>query len=121
MGKNSYRRRRHADVLVLQQAASLARLHPTSYPYETRPAPDGYLAYQIIPSPAMKIVRDVEVTMADGIKLKCNIFSPSAGGPFPVILSVTPYGKDQTPPAYNPDGSCLPTTYSNYVDRLHSQ
>ncbi len=38
--------------------------HPTSNPYETRPAPDGFLTYQIIPTPAaLAIDKDVMVTM----------------------------------------------------------
>lgn len=119
MGKNNDRKKENSDAPW--QAAFTAQVHPTSYPYETRPAPDGYLAYQIIPSPAMKIERDVEVTMADGLKLKCNIFSLSTGGSFPVILAMTPYGKDQTPPVYNPGGSFSPSAYDNYVNRLYSQ
>jgi len=107
--------------LLLTAAVFLALNHPTSYPYETRPAPDGYLPYRIIPAPPMKIERDVPVAMPDGVVLKCNIFRPLTGGPFPVILCMTPYGKDQAPPVYNPDGSFLPAAYSNYVDRLHSQ
>jgi len=35
--------------LVLVPAVSLAINHPTSNPYEVRPAPDGSLAYRIIP------------------------------------------------------------------------
>jgi hypothetical protein len=36
--------------LVLLPAFSLAINHPTSNPYEIRPAPDGSLAYRIIPT-----------------------------------------------------------------------
>jgi hypothetical protein len=36
---------------------------------------------------------DVMVPMRDGAKLTANIFLPKTGGPFPVILMRTPYGK----------------------------
>ena len=71
--------------------------HPTSNPYETRPTPDGYLTYQIIPVPdSLLIERDVMVAMPDGVKLACNVYRPDKPGKFPVILGMTPYGKDQS-------------------------
>ncbi len=106
---------------VLPPAVSLAINHPTSNPYETRPTPDGFLAYQIIPTPSgLLIEKDVMVTMPDSVKLACNIFRPDKPGKFPVIVVVTPYGKDQTPAAFKPDGSPLPSTYFPYVFRVYS-
>ena len=96
--------------------------HPTSNPYESRPTPDGYLTYQIIPVPEGIVVeKDAMVDMPDGIKLACNIYRSSKTGKFPVVLGVTRYGKDQTPPVFNPDGSFHPNSYANYVERLSSQ
>ena len=107
--------------LLALPAVSSAFDHPTSQPYESRPTPDGYLTYQIQPIPAILVAeKDVMVTTPDGVKLACNVYRPNKEGKFPVILGVTPYGKDQTPPAYNPDGSYLPTSYSNYVNRLYT-
>src|SRR6201995_3362483 len=40
---------------------------------------------------------DVPVRMRDGVTLRLNLFRPAGGGPFPVIMSAHPYGKDQTP------------------------
>ena len=37
---------------------------------------------------------DVAATMRDGTILRANIFRPAAGGPYPVALVRTPYGKD---------------------------
>jgi putative CocE/NonD family hydrolase len=37
---------------------------------------------------------DVPATMRDGTVLRANIFRPAEGGPFPVALCRTPYGKD---------------------------
>ena len=37
--------------------------------------------------------RDVAVPMADGTVLRANVFRPSEGGPFPVLVMRTPYGK----------------------------
>jgi uncharacterized protein len=40
---------------------------------------------------------DVAVVMRDGVTLRLNLFRPAEGGPFPVILSAHPYGKDEVP------------------------
>src|SRR5438045_4082905 len=37
--------------------------------------------------------RDVAVPMRDGTILRANVFRPSQGGPFPVLVMRTPYGK----------------------------
>jgi len=41
--------------------------------------------------------QDVSVTMRDRVCLKANTFRPAAEGAFPVLMSVTPYGKDAAP------------------------
>jgi predicted acyl esterase len=41
--------------------------------------------------------RDVEVVMRDGVRLMANIFRPTVERPSPVVMSVTPYGKDVLP------------------------
>lgn len=40
---------------------------------------------------------DIPVTMADGVVLRLNVYRPAGEGPFPVILSASPYGKDALP------------------------
>ncbi len=40
---------------------------------------------------------DVAVPMRDGILLRVNVYRPPGPGPFPVILSAHPYGKDRLP------------------------
>ncbi|MBS1905275.1 MAG: CocE/NonD family hydrolase [Actinobacteria bacterium] len=52
----------------------------------------------VLPAPA-QLVRehDVEVPMRDGVVLRVNVYRPAGAGPFPVILSVHPYGKDAVP------------------------
>jgi putative CocE/NonD family hydrolase len=40
---------------------------------------------------------DVEVRMRDGVVLRLNLFRPTGPGPFPVLLSAHPYGKDAVP------------------------
>ena len=40
---------------------------------------------------------DVAVAMPDGVTLRLNLFRPPGPGPFPVILSAHPYGKDEVP------------------------
>lgn len=109
-------------ALLLISALALASDHPTSNPYEIRPTPDGYLPYQIIPTPAgIKIDKDVMVEMPDGVKLGLNVYRPEGAGPFPVVLSMTPYGKDQTPPFYASDGVPPTNAYSPFIQRVHAQ
>jgi len=47
--------------------------------------------------PGVTFDRDVSVSMPDGIDIMVNVFRPASGGRFPVILSVSPYGKDDLP------------------------
>jgi len=48
--------------------------------------------------PGISVERDVGVMMSDGIRLSANIFRPeAASAPLPVILALTPYGKDADP------------------------
>jgi predicted acyl esterase len=41
--------------------------------------------------------RDVVVRMRDGTRLMANVFRPPGERPVPVVMSVTPYGKDTLP------------------------
>jgi putative CocE/NonD family hydrolase len=41
--------------------------------------------------------RDVAVRMHDGVQLMANVFRSESAGRRPVVLSVTPYGKDKLP------------------------
>ena len=46
---------------------------------------------------SIAIERDLAVPMRDGARLFVNLFRPPADGRYPVIMSVTPYGKDKLP------------------------
>jgi predicted acyl esterase len=48
-------------------------------------------------STLIDVDRDLAVTMRDGIRLFANLFRPTTDPPWPVIISVTPYGKDKLP------------------------
>lgn len=45
----------------------------------------------------IRIERNLEVPMRDGIRFRVNVFRPPIEGRFPVILSAHPYGKDNFP------------------------
>jgi len=45
----------------------------------------------------IRFERDVVVPMRDGTKLSTNVFRPAEGKRVPVVMSVTPYGKDKLP------------------------
>ncbi len=40
------------------------------------------------------VQQDVPATMRDGATLMANVYRPAAGGPYPVLLTRLPYGKD---------------------------
>ncbi|MGH9089055.1 MAG: CocE/NonD family hydrolase, partial [Acidimicrobiales bacterium] len=40
----------------------------------------------------MAIERDVAIPMDDGVVLRADVFRPVSGGPWPVIMSLGPYG-----------------------------
>ena len=46
-------------------------------------------------SPELKVVTEynVAVPMRDGVVLRANVFRPDRGGPYPVLVMRTPYGK----------------------------
>ncbi len=46
---------------------------------------------------SMIVERDIAVPMRDGVRLFANLFRPPGAGPWAVIMSVTPYGKDNLP------------------------
>lgn len=56
---------------------------------------------EVFPLPeSVAVERDVGITMPDGIRLSANVFTPrDATAPLPVILALTPYGKDIDPAA----------------------
>lgn len=47
--------------------------------------------------PRLHIERDIAVRVRDGVTLRANVYRPPGDGPFPVILSAHPYGKDNVP------------------------
>jgi predicted acyl esterase len=48
--------------------------------------------------PEVAVERDVGVMMSDGVRLSANVFRPQGNTePLPVILALTPYGKDADP------------------------
>lgn len=61
----------------------------------------------------MRVAIDVEVPMRDGVRLRANVFLPSAESPVPAIVSMGPYQKDKVwiPP---PDLGQPPNPYMNW-------
>lgn len=46
------------------------------------------------PKYQVKVGKDIDVTMRDGVRLAINIFRPDSTGEFPALLSMSPYGKE---------------------------
>src|SRR5690349_19017103 len=73
---------------ALTVVGSGALFNGTALAWSPEPAGYGVVEQQNVP-----------VTMSDGTVLRANIYSPAvdgvaAPGPFPVLLTQTPYGKD---------------------------
>lgn len=72
-----------------------------AYDWRTIRASVGNDVYEIYPLPDDVIVeRDVMIPTRSGPRLAANIFTPSSGGPWPVIMCCTTYGKDLHPLDY---------------------
>jgi len=46
------------------------------------------------PESAVQVEFDVPATMRDGVTLRANVYRPAGAGPWPVLLTRSPYGKD---------------------------
>ena len=64
--------------------------------------PDAYLRSPIPPDHAL-MQENIRVPMRDGITLAVDVYAPKQGGPYPVLLSLSPYAKDiqQNPPQWS--------------------
>ena len=45
----------------------------------------------------LKVSKDIRISMRDGVQLMANMYLPDIPGKYPVIMCMTPYGKDQQP------------------------
>ena len=52
-----------------------------------------FLSTAFAGEPGVVIERDVPATMRDGVVLRADVHRPKDGGPYPVLVSRTPYGK----------------------------
>jgi putative CocE/NonD family hydrolase len=96
--------------LTLSVVASVALFNGTALAWSPEPAQYGIAEQQNVP-----------VTMSDGTVLRANIYSPTlngqpAPGPFPVLLTQTPYGKDTTGVAGGGTGEDPYLVERGYID-----
>jgi uncharacterized protein len=49
------------------------------------------------PTGTLSVLRDLPVVVRDGTTLRVNVVLPAGDGPFPVLMSAHPYGKDNLP------------------------
>jgi putative CocE/NonD family hydrolase len=101
--------RRHLRLALAALAAALACPLPANAAWRPEPATYG-----------VGIQRDVPVRMSDGVVLRVDLFYPTepgtsrvARGPFPVILTQTPYSKFAT--ESNSIASALGAGYSQFL------
>ncbi len=60
----------------------------------------------------LMFMRDVAVTMSDGVTLRANVFRPEAPGRYPVVMAMGAYGKDvHFEDAFNPQWQVLKRIY----------
>jgi uncharacterized protein len=82
------------------------RVNPSPFAPPWTPGPAVY---------GVGVRHNVAVPMSDGVVLRADVHYPTvagtglpAAGPFPVLLSVTPYGKKAPPPAAQIGGGATP-------------
>ena len=62
------------------------------------PADLGHHTLTVVPLPeGIRIEDDVEIPLRDGVRLHANVYRPAHDRPCPVIVALTPYGKDHFP------------------------
>ncbi len=95
-----------AGVAAWKVAARSRKHSPSPFRPEWTPPPAQY---------GVGVRRNVAVEMSDGVVLRADVHYPTvletgapAEGPFPVLLSVTPYGKLAPPPAAQIGGGPTP-------------
>ncbi len=59
-----------------------------------------------------QVDRDVAIAMRDGVVLRANVWRPAGGGPFPVLVYRTPYGKDATESWYSTHARAVERGYA---------
>src|SRR5690349_9095468 len=59
-------------------------------------APSNVFAQRGAPAGIQKTKEDVLIAMRDGIELAADLYIPTGTGPFPTLLTITPYGKNAT-------------------------
>jgi uncharacterized protein len=81
-------------LAVSSLAQSQAQPAPSAAPKPTQARPR--FMPQLSPEQIAALPKWTEMTMTtrDGVKLAANVFLPAGAGPFPVVLSRTPYLKD---------------------------
>jgi predicted acyl esterase len=89
-------------LLVFQCGLALAQQNTPTRPAGPPLTPEQESALASAPKPA-----EMFMTTRDGVKLAANVYMPKGAGPFPVVLSRTPYIKD------NPREPLLGKKYSD--------
>lgn len=102
-------------MAVLRAGLRSRRKNGVRRPRKTSPSP---FTPDWTPRPAtygVGVRHNVAVPMSDGVVLRADIHYPTvpetgqpAAGPFPVLLSITPYGKKAPPPAAQIGGGATP-------------
>ena len=59
-------------------------------------APASLAAQRGAPAAIQKTKEDVPIPMRDGVDLAADLYIPTGAGPFPTLLTITPYGKNAT-------------------------
>jgi uncharacterized protein len=76
------------------QRGGPARPITATPPYAIDPASPPYATHSDLPHHNVIIRHNVSVPMRDGVMLRADVYWPDAPGPFPVLMTRTPYNKD---------------------------
>lgn len=80
--------------MIRKSGFAFAAITATVLLLEFHPAAHGQAPNRPAFVPTVRVDKNVKVPMRDGVRLATDIYYPDGPGPFPVLLSRTPYNKD---------------------------
>src|SRR4051812_16313061 len=84
------------EVIEMTHRRSSRFLVGIAFAIATSVAPIQVFAQRGGPAGAQKTKEDVPIPMRDGVELAADLYVPPGTGPFPTLLTITPYGKNAT-------------------------
>ena len=62
----------------------------------SRSAPSSIVKKNSRPRHELRVEKDIEIPLRDGVRLKADVFRPGGSGRFPALVNICAYQKDKT-------------------------